>query len=303
MKEVNLEYTDISTYLPDIQYFNDRIISGDKFNFMRVNHSFIDSFHHTYNFYEKLEIDIRDKNYHKIGGHIVHAWSDKKWGLNYWHKESDKRREYIANLTKMIFEYDSLPESVHMGISLGVGLGLYWGIWNEAHPVQQSRTKFSNLINKLVDKKFMYAGVVKHYTIMNEWQTMFDILNKENYQVIFLGPNYFSQYKDLFGISDFKFVEIPKRGAMESIETHINEVKQIANSSDKSSILFYMTGHILSGKIVKEIMDTNIYSMDIGRSFDIMIKEQFANGNLAEKCWTYLPSNELINYVNNTRNG
>ena len=303
MKEINLEYSNITTYLPDIEYFNSKIRNDEQFNFMRVNHSFIDSFHHTYQFYEKLEIDIRDKNYFKIGGHVVHAWSDKKWGLNYWHKESNKRREYIGNLTEMIFEYDSLPTNVEMGLSLGVGLGLYWGIWNQHHPVQESRTRFAQLIDKLVDKKFMYAGVVKHYTIMNEWQSMFNLLNDKDFQVIFLGPQYFSDYENIFGINDFKFVEIPKRGAMEHIDEYIDKVKEIDSSSDKKSILFYMTGHILSGKIVREIMNTNIYSMDVGRSFDILIKERFENGDLAEKCWTYLPTNDLINYVNNTRNG
>jgi len=37
----------------------------------------------------------------------------------------------------MVFEYENLPNSVHIGISLGVGLGTHWGIWNESHPVQE----------------------------------------------------------------------------------------------------------------------------------------------------------------------
>jgi hypothetical protein len=303
VKKINLEYSDIKVNLPNIDYFNEKISNGEKFHFMRANHSFMDSFHHTYQYYENLERDIINKDYHKIAGHIVHAWKDKKWGLKFWHGESDKRREYIANLTKMIFEYDSLPNSVHIGLSLGVGLGLYWGIWDASHPVQFSRNKFAYLADKFVNKPFYYAGVVKHYTIMNEWPSMFNLLNNMDFQVVFLGPTWFSDFKDVFGIQDFKFVEIPRRGAMEKIDEYINQVKEIDTTSEKPTILFYMTGHILSAKITKELINTNIYSMDVGRSFDILIKEKFKDGDLAEKCWTYLPMNELTNYVNNTRNG
>lgn len=293
MKEVNLEYSDVKVLLPEIDYFNQKINSGEKFHFLRVNHSFIDAFHHTYQFYENLEKDVLNKKWHKIGGHIVHAWKDKKWGLKFWHGESTKRREYIANLTEMIFEYDSQPPSVEIGLSLGTGLHEYWGIHGELHPVQASRTKFANLLNKHVNKKFLYSGNVKYYTALNQWNSMFDELREMNFNVVFLGPDWFSEFESVFNISNFSFIEIPRVGAINKLEEYIEDVKNIDNNSPNPTILFYMTGHILSGKIVKELIKTDIYSMDVGRSFDILIKERFEGGDMSEVCWTYLPINDV----------
>jgi hypothetical protein len=48
MKTVNLEFTNIPTNIPSIDYFLDKINNGDTFQFMRMNHGFVDTFRLTY---------------------------------------------------------------------------------------------------------------------------------------------------------------------------------------------------------------------------------------------------------------
>ena len=48
MNKVNLEYSDIPAYIFPIDYFLEKISTYDKFNFLRVNHGFIDSLHYAY---------------------------------------------------------------------------------------------------------------------------------------------------------------------------------------------------------------------------------------------------------------
>ena len=301
MKTVNLEYTNIPAYIPGIDYFLNKVKNDEVFHFMRMNHGFIDSFKLTYKNWHKLQPHLEEKRYGEIAGYVSNIYKAKQHGLGNWHKYSDNQKNLIKNLIEMVFEYENLPNSVHIGISLGVGLGTYWGIWNEAHPVQQYRTKFAHILTNVTNQTYYYAGIMKHYTIKGEWGRMFKLLNERDFNVVFVGPGTFGGFDKIFNIKNFNFIQIPRVGAIDTINDTIESIKEIDINSDKPTMLFTQCGHILSAKITKEIMDTNIYSFDIGRSFDILMKEKFKDGDTAFKCWTSLDMNGLNNYVDNLR--
>jgi hypothetical protein len=304
MKTVNLEFTNIPTNIPSIDYFLDKINNGDTFQFMRMNHGFVDTFRLTYKNWHKLKPHLQEKRYDEIAGYIgnVYRAGGKDLGLGSWHNHSEKQTEYIKNLVEFVFEYDNLPNKIHIGISLGVGLGTHWGVWQEHTDVQQHRSKFANILNDLVNKRFYYAGIVKHYTIENEWGRMFKLLNDKKFNVVFLGPETFGEFDKYWYIKNFHHIQIPRIGAIHKIDEYINTIKSIDKNSENPTMVFSQVGHILSAKIVKEIMDTNIYYWDIGRAFDIKMKEKFQNGDTAFKCWTQLDMNGLKDYVKRIRN-
>jgi hypothetical protein len=301
VKTVNLEYTNIPAYIPGIDYFLNKIKRDEPFQFMRMNHGFVDVFKLTYKNWYKLQPHLEQKRYNEIAGWISNIYKAEGLGLGNWHKYSDKQKALIKNLIEMVFEYENLPNSVHIGISMGVGLGTHWGIWNESHPVQEHRTKFARILTDVTKQTYYYAGIMKHYTIKGEWGRVFKLLNEKDFNVIFVGPDTFGGFGEIFKIKNFEFIQIPRVGAIDNVDEYITKIKEIDSSSDKPTMLFTQCGHIISAGITKEIMDTDIYSFDIGRSFDILMKERFKDGDTAFKCWTSLDMNGLNNYVDNLR--
>lgn len=301
MKKVNLEYCNIPAHLPDIDYFLEKISTYNKFNFLRVNHGFIDSLYHAYPNYNLLKEHLQNHQYELIATNLHNSYLNKDWGFKYFHGDTKKISEYSSLVFKLLVENKNISKSLDMAISLGVGLNTYWGVWEQENPIQKARVDFANILTEITNHTYIYSGIFKHYTIKKEIFQMFELLNNMNYEVIFLGPNFFGKYGDVFSIRNFNFIEIPKKGAIENTEFYIEKIKDIEQNSFKPTILFHMCGHIISAKIVYELLDTSIFTIDVGRSFDILIKEEFVNGNQAEKCWTFLDEVALSNYVDNLR--
>ena len=301
MKTVNLEYTNIPAYIPGIDYFLNKVKNDEVFHFMRMNHGFIDAWRLSYDNWNNVQPHLEQKRYKDISIYISNAYKSTKNGLGNWHNYSDRQMELIRNLIEMVFEYETLPNNVHIGISLGVGLGTHWGIWSETHPIQQCRSKFARILTDVTNQTYYYAGITKHYTIKGEWGRMFKLLNEKDFNVVFVGPDTFGGFDKIFNIKNFNFIQIPRTGAINEIDNYIHNIKEIDSNSEKPTMVFTQVGHLLSAKITKEIMDTNIYSFDIGRSFDILMKEKFKDGDVAFKCWTALDENGLNNYVDNIR--
>ena len=302
MKRVNLEYSDIPAYLPPIDYFLEKISTYDKFNFLRVNHGFIDSLYYAYSDYELLQNHLENHKYGLISKNIYQSYLDKDWGFKYFHGDSNRISEYSSLVFKFLVENTKLSDSLDLSISLGVGLNEHWGVWEYDNPIQIARTKFAKILTDITNHTYTYSGLFKHYTIKKEVFKMFELLNQMNYEVIFLGPSFFKRYEDVFSIKNFKFIEIPSKGAIEHTESYIQQIKDIQSKSFRPTILFHMCGHIMSAKIVYELLNIHIFTVDVGRSFDILIKDEFVNGNQAQKCWTFLDEVQLNKYVDNLRN-
>jgi hypothetical protein len=300
-KKIRLEYSGVKTLLPDIDYFLNKIENNEVIRFLRVNHGFIDGIHWAYPNLLEFDSDFENKRYDIIAKKIVDIYSNKQSGLAYWHSIDNFLVQTISDLMKLIREYDEISDKIDIAISLGVGLNEFWGVHNQHHPVQKGRTEFSHSLDKYIQTPFFYSGVLKHYTIKGEIHHLFKSLNNKNYNVVFLGPGYFGKHKNVFNIKNWNFIEIPRRDAMSDVGNYISQIYSINNSAYNPTIVFLQCGHIMAAHIIETMMDDNISFIDVGRSFDILIKEEFVNGDLALKCWTGLDMNHLNQYVDNLR--
>ena len=301
MKTTNLEYTNIPVLLPDIDFFLNKIENNELFHFYKINHGMIDSIYFAYeNNYLSLRKDLEDKNYELISKKIQNAFKDKDWGLSYWHGEDVDVSKYIEIFLKVLAETSSINPKIHTGISMGVGLHTFWGVYSHNNPMQLGRVEVVKKVLEVNKNPFYYSGVFKHYTIKKEIYQLFNLLNKLEFEVIFLGPDYLNLYKEVFNIKKFHHINIPVRGAVQNFEGYVDSVKKISNKSDKT-VIFHSAGQMLSANLVYELKDTNIWGIDIGRSFDILIKNKVESEPTMYKCWTFLDESKLEEYVDEIR--
>lgn len=301
MKTTNLEYTNIPVLLPNIEYFIDKVKNNEPFHFYKINHGMLDSLYFAYeNNYLSFQKDLEDKNYELMSKKIQNSFKDKDWGLDYWHGENVDVSKYIEIFLKVFVETSSINPKIHTGISLGVGLHTFWGTYPQNHPTQIGRLEIVQKIFEFNKNPFYYSGIFKHYTIKKEIYQLFNLLNKLEFEVIFFGPDYLSLYKEVFDIKKFHHVNIPVRGAAQGFEGYVNRVKEITNKNDKT-VIFHSAGQMLSANLVYELQDTDIWGIDIGRSFDILIKNKVESEPTMYKCWTLLDESKLEEYVDEIR--
>ena len=300
-KLVNLEYTNIEVMLPSINFFLEKIKNDEIFHFYKVNHGMIDSIYSAYKGkYNELETDLLEKNYKKISKNIQIAFKDAEWGLSYWHSDSNVE-DYLINFIRVLVEVSNIHPKVKTGISLGVGLHTFWGVWEQDNEMQVGRTDVIKKIMNVNKNKFYYAGLFKHYTIKGEIFKLFNLLNELNFEVVFLGPDYLRLYKDVFNITKFHHINIPVRGAANNFGDYIKQLKDIENNTNNKTIVLHSAGQMLSAVLVDELKDTNIWGLDIGRSLDILIKDKVESEPTMYKCWTILDETGLNNYVDELR--
>ena len=305
-KTVNLEYTKIPTLLEPIEFFIDKIRNEEVFHFYKINHGMLDSIWYGYeNEYKYLETLLLEKNYDVVAEKIYQSFNGVDWGLNYWHGNTDKSKilSYLCTFLKVLCESKDIHPKIHTGLSLGVGLGLVWGVYDGPYPQQVGRTEVAKTILNVNKNEFYYAGLFKHYTIKREIFRLFRVLNELNFEVIFFGPNYLRLYKDVFNIQKFHHIDIPVRGAAENFEQYVNEIKEIHKNTENKTIVFHSAGQMLSAQLVYDLKDTNIWGIDIGRALDILIKDKFATEPTMYRCWTGLDEGSLNRYVDMVRSG
>jgi len=302
MKTTNLEYTNIPVLLPSIYFFLEKIKNDELFHFYKINHGMIDSIYFAYeNNYETLQTHLENKNYELISKGIVNTFKTKEWGLTYWHGRNTDVLKYIEIFLKVFVESSDINTKIQVGLSMGVGLHTFWGVYGQTHPIQLGRVNVIKKILKVNKNSFYYSGLFKHYTIKREIYQLFDLLNNLNFEVIFFGPDYLRLYSNVFNIKNFHHVNIPVRGAAEKFPTYINQVKEIVNKTNNKTIIFHSAGQMLSANLVYELKDVNIWGIDIGRSFDILLKNKVESEPTMYKCWTFLDEHALNNYVDNIR--
>lgn len=297
MKKVNLEYTNITTSIPDINYFLNKIKNDEVIRFLRVNHGFIDGIHYAYhNRYDEFINDFSNGDYIKVAKNIVFGYYDKQWGFGHMHNISFELENAVANLLKLLRTYDELKGVLDISLSLGVGLNEFWGVWDKEYPLQVGRGKFADTLTNIVSTQFFYSGVFKYFTIKGEISKLFNLLNSKDYNVVFLGPERFGRYQNIFGIENYHFIQIPIKGAVSHIDSFTNDIVEI-NNNHKKTIVFLQCGHVISASIIDRLMNTDISVLDIGRSFDILMKHEFIGKGQEVECWTGIDENQLIRHV------
>ena len=300
MKKIHLEYTDIPVLLPSIDFFIDSIEQNRYFHFLRVNHGVIDLIHLGYKDLSEFEKDFITENFEVIAEKMISGSELDTFNnpFKIHHKNSDKLKEKIIIFLNVLKNNKSLSEKIDISVSLGVGLDTYWGVWPAEHPFQIGRKSVWKIIDKHKSIDFYYSGVLKHFAIKKEIFSFFELLNQLNFSVIFVGRKYLNLYKNIFDIKNFHHIEIPPSGAIEYIDDYIDSIKDIDIKSE-NTIVLHSIGHILSGYIAHQLKDTKIFGLDIGISFDILLKEKINHDWIHQ--WIALDENHLNHIVDNLR--
>jgi hypothetical protein len=305
MKTTNLEYTNIPVLLPPIDFFLEKIKSNTPFHFIRINHGIIDLIHLAFPNLDEFENLFVNNEFDLIAEKMVNASKqDVNTPLETYHRNTTK--SLLVNKTSIFLQvlknYKKISPKIDISVSLGVGLHTYWGTWGHTHPYQIGRTKVWSIIKKYESNSFYYSGVLKHYTITGEIFQLFEQLNENNFGVIFVGRDYLKLYETIFKVQKFHHIKIPNSGAINHIDDYISDIKNISTNY-QNTIVIHSTGHILSSYIAHELEGTNIFGLDIGRSFDLLVKSKINEHSDIPRCWvTQLDENGLKNYVTNLRN-
>jgi len=278
VKKVNLEHTNISVGYPSIEYFTDKLRSGNPYYFLKINHGIIDAYVKAYQSNGKLsELKelINRKEYRVIAKELYLQFSNEQWGFKHYNLTSFTVVDKLESFTKIFFEYQNYIPKLEMGISAGVGLGDVFGTYYPNHPNQIGRFDVLNMVTELnSNSPYFHSGLFKHYSIMGEADELFKKANEYGYKVVMLGPQYLRLFQSRYNISDFKHIEIPVKGAIDYLDDYIDELLKVHN---EKTLFLPSCGHILSTYILDKIKDTNIIGMDMGRSFDWDIKEHQTN--------------------------
>jgi hypothetical protein len=304
IKTINLEYTNIPVLLEPLDFFINKIQNDEIFHFYKINHGMLDSLWYAYkNDYNTLQNLILKKNYSIIAEKIYETFNNAEWGLNYWHEDIDKCKllNYLEIFIKVVAETGNINSKILSGLSLGVGLGTHWGVYEQNHPMQMGRIEIAKVLINVNNNDFYYSGLFKHYTIKKEIFKLFNLLNELDFEVVFLGPDYLRLYKDVFKINKFHHINIPVRGAASNFGHYINQLKDIISNTNNKTIVLHSAGQMLSANLLYELKDTDIWGIDIGRSFDILIKNKLDSEPTMYKCWTGLDLYGLNKYVDDVR--
>lgn len=307
MKKIHLEYSDMMVNLPSVDYFIDKIKTGEPYQFLRTNHAIFDLIFTAYNTngifnISEFKIDLDSKNYKKIADN-VYKFSGGEYNNTFqvYHKNSTKLIDKFETYLKVFNEYKDISDKFDIGVSFGVGLNLFWGVFDRQHPIQRARTQIFNIFYEKSKSEYYYSGVIKYFSVTGEVFQMFHTINNNDYNVVFIGPDYMRLYKDKLNIKNFHHINIPTSGAIEFVDTYIDTIKQL--SKTKKTIVFYSIGHILTFYMAHQLKDENIIGIDIGRSFDILLKDKLGIEPTLHECWINVNTEDLKGHINRVRNG
>tara|TARA_B110000858_G_scaffold11299_1_gene11614 strand:+ start:114 stop:1031 length:918 start_codon:yes stop_codon:yes gene_type:complete len=302
-KKIYLEGSSIKVLYPDIEFFLDKIRKNEPFKYLKVMHGTLDGITAVYkDKMDELNTLVANQDYVTIAKTISENRDARlQSGSDYWHGKDPQFDEKLVILWTMINQYKNLSSDIMIGLSLGVGLGNYWGCYEHSHPTQVSRRKIAGILDSNTYDSYLYGGVFKHFTIKNEIQYLFDVLNQLSYNVGFFGPTYFSRYKEVFGINDFTHMEIPVLGAIKNLDKEVDRIREFGRNSKTPTIVFLQCGHTMASNLIYNLKDENITIIDVGRSFDLLLKDEVDKHETMWRCWTSLDPNGLVDYVDKTR--
>ena len=303
MKKINLEYTNIPVLFPLIDFFIENIRENKPFHFLRINHGVIDLIHLGYkDELSKFEESFINDEFGIIADRMIKASAiDVNTPLEIYHKKSTELKDKIKVFLETLKYYKGLSNKLDLSVSLGIGLHCYDGVHAKNHPYQLGRTEVWKIVEKHKKDKFYYSGVLKHYTIKKEIYQLFEELNNKDFLVVWVGREYMKlfQNENIFNIKKFHHIKIPTRGAIEKVDDYIDEILELRKTNEKI-IVVHSIGHILSAYIANKLKDTDIFGLDIGRSFDLLVKNSneptLPKGWIYKRAWPY-----MIEWVDNLR--
>lgn len=300
-----MEASNIDVLLPDVKFFIDKIENNESFHFLRFNHGIIDLYCERYVMsvkkllpFEKFQLNLVTGDYDTL--------LDDLYYESYFtpaHDDVELPKKYLKSLLRIFHGYKGISDKLHISVSLGNGLGTIWGRWPEWNTLQSARLRIVSYICNLSKQKYYHSGVLKHFCVMGEHRKLFQSLNDNGYRVVVVGPEYMRLFEEEYSISDFLHIPIPRTGAIHIMEDVINKINE--NKTEKT-IIVNSTGHIISAYLSERLLHTNIFLLDVGRSFDYdFTKVMDTETSIDKTSGWHLPNQfdkqELINHIKKLR--
>lgn len=318
-KRIKLDASNIDVTYLGIEWFLQRFRDNDPFHFLRVNHATIDKY--CWKFvpgavipkkniggtpsnlsnqlpFEKLEEFLDSDDYQSIYDALM---TQDTFG---YFVDQKTVPEKLRTFVEVFHGYKDVSPKFEISVSLGVGLDTIWGRYVEHYPLQSARLRVVSLLVERNKYNYYHSGVLRHFAVMGQLPYFFKTINKLNYQVVFLGPEYMKLFKDEYNIQNFHHIVTPLRSALDGYGDNLEEVKRIREEKGPT-ILFHSTGHVAAGWIAYQLKDTDIFGVDIGRSFDWDIAEKAKKDSslVFPTLWTDIPKNKIVNHIKKIRNG
>ena len=318
-KRIKLDASNIDVTYLGIEWFLQRLKSEDPFHFLRVNHATIDKY--CWKFvpglpipaknlggtptsvanhgqFEELEDYLHLGKYHELYEALM---TQDTFG---YFVDQKTIAEKLKTFVEVFHGYKDISKKFEIGVSLGVGLDTVWGRYVEHHPLQSARLRVVSLIVEKSKHEYYHSGVLRHFAVMGQLPYFFETINKLGYQVVFLGPAYMKLFEEQYNIENFHHIVTPLRSALDGYGDNLEEVKKIREEKGKT-ILFHSTGHVAAGWIAYQLKDTDIFGIDIGRSFDWDIAEKAKKDPtlVFPTQWINVPKRKIVNHIKKIRNG
>lgn len=303
-KVIKLEASDISVILPTIDWFIDKINREESFHFLRVNHGMVDRYARHFVINHPAVFESFQK-YLQIGDYdsILNVMYKPEWFRGLHLDNDDATYRSFKSFLRVFHGYKGVSDKLHIGVSLGNGLGPLWGRLPEWDELQAARLRIISYITHISPYHYYHSGCLKHFSVMGELPKLFKSM--ENYNVVFIGPNHFRLFNERFDIPNFHHIETPTMGAIGMLDDIISKIRNIRN--DGKTIVLVANSHIGCAYLSNELLETDISIIDIGRSFDWEFKNVFQTEDTLSNDGWYVPNEidnkELIKHINNLRNG
>ena len=306
VKLVKMEASNIDVLLPEVKFFIDKIENNQSFHFLRFNHGIIDLYCERYVMcdtkvlpFENFEKNLIEGNYKLLSQDLYHSTY-----FNTSHNNSVLTKKYFNSLLRLFHGYKGISDKLHISLSLGNGLGTIWGRWPEWNELQAARLRIVSFICNISKYKYYHSGVLKHFCLMDDHYKLFKSLNDNGFRVIVVGPEYMRLFKVKYDINDFLHIPITRIGAIDMMKDVINQINE--NKTEKT-IIINSTGHIITAHLSETFLNTNVFLLDIGRSFDYDFKELIGIEKTLDKNGWHAPNQfdekELIEHIKQLRNG
>lgn len=296
MKEV-LDSGNLKVLYANYEYFLDKILKNEQFNYSRVQHAIPDVLIESYSDLNELISDIQFQRWDKIAQQVIDADNPV---LKVWHRADIDIVDKFRDAYRIIYENNSIVPNLHLGVSAGIGFGMNsHGNLPEHHPMQKKRSLILQLLTQKSEKIF-HAGLPRHMGVMGEVHNFFNGLNMMDVDVVIYGPEYMKVFKDAYNINKFHHFPIKKTGAIGEIDYMIPKIIDYCDNL-KTPLIINCTGHIISLLFAYRLKDTNISNFDIGRGFDWSIRDYITKNTDSINPWFKQSEAVLREYVNRIR--
>ena len=275
----------IKVALPSVDFWINKIKNKEHFHFVKCNHGLYDHLHSSY----AKENSIRPIPFPKNSEEAVPILFKRidKWNKNV---KYDIYKKSIDAL------YTDLRNRENKNLFVGISdsNGFAWII-------KRNKTGHASTFNTMctmIDKNsrpYIHGGIIRQYTVKEEINNLFKEFEKEENNVIIVGPKYCENYK--CKIKNFKMVTIPHINALNNFEEIVNSINKKIDKSKHNIILASCA--VMSFLLSQRFRNNNqCYHtfIDVGRAFDHYLKDKL------NQPWLKVPTERWVKVVDDLRN-